>query len=86
MIRPDLTILDEWNAGFSARPVAVDPKKRLLYTATMYGGRFLAFDLDTGEKVFERQIGGHIKSIRIDPATRKAYTGCNCGIFEIDLP
>ena len=80
-----LSLVDRWPAGFGARPVEVDPIRRLLYVGNMYDGRVRVFDLDTGDSVLDTRLGGYIKGLTVDPTTHKAYTGCACGVFEIAL-
>ncbi|MCZ7583482.1 MAG: hypothetical protein M5R36_09195 [Deltaproteobacteria bacterium] len=71
--------------GFGARPIEIDARRRRLLLGNMYDGRFTAYDLDTGDLVFETRLGGYLKGMIVDEKRGKAYTGCACGIFEIDL-
>ncbi len=79
-----LKILEEWPVSFGVRPVEFDPEYRLLYVGNMYSGEVTVFDVDRKQVVFKVHLGGYIKSLYINPITHKAYTGCVCGIFEID--
>jgi len=80
-----LAVLDTWRVGFGARPIAIDESRRLVVVGNMYDGRLSVFRIDDGERVLETHLGGYMKSVHVDAARGKAYTGCACGIYEIDL-
>ena len=79
-----LEVVDRWPVGFGARPVEIDPFHRLLYVGNMYSGRVHVFDLDTGEPAAVLHLGGYLKGLTVDPHSHRAYTGCTCGVFELD--
>jgi len=80
-----LTLTDRWPLRFGARPVEVDPDARRLVVGNMYRGSVRIFDLDSGAELARPHLGGYIKGLSVDPTAHRAYTGCACGIYEIDL-
>ena len=79
-----LALKQRWAAGFGARAVRLDRTLRLLYVGAMYAGTVTVLDADSGRLRLRLRLGGHIKSLHVEPKTQKAYVGCDCGIFEID--
>jgi len=80
-----LTLLERRSLRFGARPVALDAAQRRLLVGNMYHGTVRIFDLDRDEQLARLRLGGYIKGLAVDEDTHKAYTGCACGIYEIDL-
>lgn len=80
-----LELVDRWPLAFGARPVEVDAGLRRLIVGNMYQGDLRIHDLDSGEQLARLHLGGYIKGLSVDPVRHKAYTGCACGIYEIDL-
>ena len=81
----DLTLIERRPLRFGARPVELDAAQRRLVVGNMYQGTLRIFDLDTDEQLARLRLGGYIKGVAVDAETHKAYTGCACGIYEIDL-
>ena len=79
-----LTIEQRWPAGFGARAVRLDPRLRLLYVGAMYASTVTVFNADSGQRLLQLRLGGHIKGLHLEPKTHRVYVGCDCGIFEID--
>lgn len=80
-----LQVKARWNADFGVRPVEIDPKMRMVVVGSLYTGYVEMFDLDSDQSLFSIWLGGHIKGLHLDDKTHRAYVGCNCGIYEIDL-
>ena len=79
-----MEVVDSWPAGFGARAVDLDPDRRLLYVGSMHAGRVKVLHLDSGADVMDLRLGGYIKGLHVDRRSHKAYTGCACGVFEIN--
>jgi len=75
-------------AGFGVREVAVHRELRLLLASGTYDGALRAWRLrDDGlpEPLARVPVGGHVKDIRVDQGSERAWFWSQCGLYELDL-
>lgn len=77
-----LQSLAVWPAGFGVRPIEISYDGSLVVTGNLYSGEVIGFDTDTGERRFERHVGGPLKGLHLSPEGR-LFTGSHCGVFEV---
>lgn len=72
---------------FGTREVVVHPAARLLLASSTYSGELRLWSLREQEPrlVEQLSLGGHIKDIRVDPRSPRAWTWSQCGLYSIDL-
>ena len=73
------------DAGFGARPLALDPRRGLALTGSVYDGSVRVFDLRARRPLGRVALGGYIKGIAVDSSRGAAWVGSICGLHRIDL-
>ena len=84
----DLDSLDEvgrYTGEFNARDLQLDVKRNRLYVCGFFSGRVIAIDLATGNRVWERIVGGLPGGLAIDAQAERLWVNSVAGFVEIDL-
>jgi hypothetical protein len=69
--------------GFGIRCLDYDPMRNWIYVAKYFSGELEVYDLGSGEKIGELEVGPLLRCVCYSPATDRIYTGSSTGVLEI---